>query len=238
MGCEDPEFLGARNRMKQVQGFLKRLFLRANCGPSSSLIQSGRWFRPDVELSSRVTKTGEQTGGKVGGGQRGSMGEAPAQGSFSLTSGLTWGSYHWKLHLPYPLTKCTFRGLRNEEVKNGLSVAPVQGGFWMQTGVRGTSMTLRSRGHISAAPVPPDKHRHSCAGFSSATSYFFGDFGCVLQSSVTRGYFLRTPISPLTHLLSLANPLLLLLAHPAVEVGLVHEDGTTFVQVLLGGLMR
>lgn len=50
----------------------------------------------------------------------------------------------------------------------------------MQTGVRGTSMTLRSRGHISAAAVPPDKHTYSCAGFFSAISHFFGDFGCVL----------------------------------------------------------
>ena len=63
--------------MKQVQGCLNRLFLRANGGSSSSLIQSGEWLWPDVKLGVRTTKMeANKREGQCG--QHGSVGEAPA----------------------------------------------------------------------------------------------------------------------------------------------------------------
>lgn len=72
--------------------------------------------------------------------------------------------------------------------------------------------TQKQRPHLATA-LSPGRPRHGCAAFLSSVSRFFGvTLGVFLEALSPEAVSLGLPVNSLSHLLSLVNPFLLILA--------------------------
>lgn len=115
--------------------------------------------------------------------------------------------------LPRPSLQCAFLGLRNWTAKHHLSCLWYRQDSGCQPGTasQGHFHDTQKQRPLLATALYPGRPRHGCAAFLSSVSRFLTS-GVFLEVLSPEAVSLGVPVNSLSHLLSLVNPFLLILA--------------------------